>query len=501
MPFSRASGILLHPTSLPSQYGIGDFGPAAYHFIDWLSAAKQHLWQVLPLGPTGYGDSPYQCFSAFAGNPLLISPEFLAQDGLLDQTALESLRTPFGPVDYGRIIPAKFDLLYRAYQAWKQQTESDDYRAFVESERRWLEDYALFMALKNHFGGASWPNWPSELALRNPEAIERAKQEHADAIGYYSFLQYQFAKQWQALRTYAHQRKINIIGDIPIFVAYDSADVWAQPAIFDLKADGTPNAVAGVPPDYFSATGQLWGNPLYRWDVLAQRGFDWWIDRVASTLKLVDIARIDHFRGFAAYWAVPSGESTAINGQWVPAPGFELFEALRAALGDLPIIAEDLGLITDDVYQLRDHFGLPGMRVLQFAFADESATNFLPHNYTPNSVAYPGTHDNDTVVGWFQKASPEERNRALRYTGTDGSAIHWDFIRWLFASVANSVIVPLQDVLGLGDEARMNMPSTTGGNWSWRYQPSDLTPELAARLAELSYTYERTPRTSSAPSA
>ncbi|MBC8075767.1 MAG: 4-alpha-glucanotransferase, partial [Chloroflexales bacterium] len=459
MPFPRTSGILLHPTSLPGPFGIGDLGAPAHRFVEWLAAARQRTWQVLPLGPTGYGDSPYQCFSAFAANPLLISPEFLAQQGLLSDGDVELPPFPADSVDYGAVIPWKYALLRKAYTNWAARGNDDGFNTFAAAEVAWLRDYALFMALKSQHEGAAWHTWPRELASRQPDALAQAAQELADEVRFQQFLQYLFSGQWNALKGYANSLGISIVGDIPIFVAHDSADVWSNPGLFDLDENGLPNLMAGVPPDYFSATGQLWGNPLYRWDVLAQRGYDWWIGRVAATLRLFDIVRIDHFRGFSGYWAVPQGEETAIRGEWLPGPGHALFAAIERALGHLPIIAEDLGVITPDVEKLRDDFNLPGMRIFQFAFTADTASQFLPHNFIPNSVAYTGTHDNDTTVGWFSSAGQEERARVLRYTGGEAGSVHWDMIRFVESSVANTVIVPLQDVLGLGAEARMNVPS------------------------------------------
>jgi 4-alpha-glucanotransferase len=491
MPFPRTSGILLHPTSLPGPFGIGDLGAPAHRFVEWLAQARQHTWQVLPLGPTGYGDSPYQCFSAFAANPLLISLELVASQGLLGEQDIAPPPFGDGGVDYGAVIPWKYDLLRKAYTNWAARGNDDGFNTFAAAEVSWLRDYALFMALKARHSGAAWHTWPRPLAAREPAALAQAAQELAEEVRFQQFLQYLFSGQWNALKGYANSLGISIVGDIPIFVAHDSADVWANPELFDLDESGLPNAVAGVPPDYFSETGQLWGNPLYRWDVLDKRDYDWWVARVAGTLRLFDIVRIDHFRGFAGYWAVPGGEETAVRGQWLPAPGQALFATIERELGTLPIIAEDLGVITPDVEKLRDDFSLPGMRIFQFAFTADTASQFLPHNYIPNCVAYTGTHDNDTTVGWFASADPEDQARVLQYTGGEAANVHWDMIRFLEASVANTAIVPLQDVLGLGNEARMNVPSRAGGNWQWRFGEGDLTPELAERLANMAVAYER----------
>jgi 4-alpha-glucanotransferase len=498
MPFPRTSGILLHPTSLPGPFGIGDLGAPAHRFVEWLAQARQRTWQVLPLGPTGYGDSPYQCFSAFAANPLLISPELVASQGLLSQEEIAPPDFPAGGVDYGAVIPWKYELLRKAYTNWAARGNDDGFNTFAAAEVSWLRDYALFMALKAHHGGAAWHTWPRPLASRNPAALAQAYQDLEEEVRYQQFLQYLFSGQWNALKGYANTLGISVVGDIPIFVAHDSADVWANPELFDLDDDGLPNIMAGVPPDYFSETGQMWGNPLYRWDVLAKRDYDWWVARVAGTLRLFDIVRVDHFRGFAGYWAVPKGEETAVRGQWLPAPGQELFAAIERKLGTLPIIAEDLGVITPDVEKLRDDFRLPGMRIFQFAFTADTASQFLPHNYIPNCVAYTGTHDNDTTMGWFASADPDAQARVLRYTGGAAENVNWDMIRFVEASVANTVIVPLQDVLGLGNEARMNVPSRAGGNWQWRFAEGNLTPELAQRLASMAVAYERVPAQSGA---
>jgi 4-alpha-glucanotransferase len=496
----RASGILLHPTSLPSRWGIGDLGAAAYEFVNFLIAADQQLWQVMPLGPTGYGDSPYQSFSAFAGNPLLISIDILHQEGLLaDEDLADAPHFPDSAVDYGAVIPFKLRLLRRSFERFEavaspeQRQQFNDFRV---RHRAWLDDYALFAALKAVHGGAIWNAWPRPIAQRQPEALAEWTRHLNEELRFHAYVQFQFFSQWQQLKRYANDHSVRILGDIPIFVAYDSADVWAHPDIFALDADGNPTVVAGVPPDYFSASGQLWGNPLYRWDVLAQRGYDWWIERFRATLALVDMVRLDHFRGFAAYWEVPAGETTAINGRWVPGPGAALFEAVGAALGRLPIIAEDLGLITPDVEALRDRFNFPGMKVLQFAFGAGADQPYLPHNYTPHCVVYTGTHDNDTTAGWWHNsATPKERTHVQLYLGRDGSDISWDFIRLALASVAETAIIPLQDVLGLGSEARMNTPGRAGGNWSWRYTPELLSPQVAERLATLTQLYGRAPRT------
>ena len=503
----RASGILLHPTSLPGPYGIGDLGTEARALVDFLVDSGQTLWQVLPLGPTGYGDSPYQCFSAFAGNTLLISPDALVREHLLAASDVAAVpEFSAARVDFGRVIEFKRALLERAYERFKTSGSDalrQEFDGFCLWAASWLNDYALFRALKDEHGGAAWNSWDRSLALRDERALAEARARLRDRVEAHKFAQFLFFKQWLALKEYCRQRRVRIIGDIPIFVAYDSADVWANPRLFKLDDTGAPRVVAGVPPDYFSATGQLWGNPIYDWERLRAEGFRWWVERVRWTLQMVDVVRLDHFRGFAACWEVPGGDKTAERGQWVAAPGRELFETLTRELGELPIIAEDLGVITPDVIELRDRFGFPGMRILQFAFGGDSRNQDLPHNYVPNVVVYTGTHDNDTTVGWFNSKAgtgstrtaeqiERERNFCLKYLNTDGREIHWDFIRAVFASVANTAIVPLQDVLGLGSEARMNLPASTQGNWQWRYEKGALTHRHAERLRELAELYGRT---------
>ena len=492
---TRASGILLHPTSLPGRGGIGELGSAAYRFVDWLHSAGQQLWQILPLSPTGYGDSPYQSFSAFAGNPLLISLEALIFEGMLDAQELEQA-PQFNDdlVDFGPVIEWKIALLGRVYEAFQRNSPAAldaEFRAFCAAEASWLDDYALFSAIKGEHGGAAWNGWTAELRGRKPQALEAARDRLQHQIDVQRFFQFLFFRQWRTLKGYANERGIRIVGDVPIFVAYDSADVWSHPDIFRLDQAGNPLVVAGVPPDYFSATGQLWGNPHYRWDVLAERGYDWWIERMRATLRTVDVVRVDHFRGFEAAWAVPAGDPTAERGEWVPGPGINLFYALRGALGDLPIIAEDLGVITPEVEAIRDELGLPGMKILQFAWADDATNKDLPHNYGTNFIVYTGTHDNDTTVGWFASASPGERFFVHTYTGTNGSTIAWDLIRLAFTSRANTAIVPLQDVLSLGTHARMNLPGRASGNWGWRFRAGVLSDELAQRLRHLTNATRR----------
>jgi 4-alpha-glucanotransferase len=494
---TRKSGLLLHPTSLPSRWGIGDLGVPAYEFVDFLAATGQQLWQVMPLGPTGYGDSPYQGFSAFAGNPLLISFDILLNEGLLAERDLAG--APYFDdrvVDYGTVIPFKLGLLRRSFEQFKHTAtpaQRDEFAYFREQQRAWLADYALFAALKQAHDGANWSDWDPAIARREPAAVGEWGSRLSGETEFHAYMQWQFFRQWGALKQYANVRAIEIIGDIPIFVAYDSADVWANREIFALDRAGQPTVVAGVPPDYFSVTGQLWGNPLYRWDVLAQTGYRWWIERFRAALSLVDIVRLDHFRGFAAYWAVPAGEPTAVNGTWLDGPGAALFEAARAELGQLPIVAEDLGLITPDVEELRDRLNFPGMKVLQFAFGSGPAEPYQPHNYSRHCVVYTGTHDNDTTAGWWRTAAEHERRNVQLYLGRDGSDISWDFIRVALASVADTAIIPLQDVLGLDSVGRMNTPGRAVGNWSWRYLPGMIQGHVVDRLRTLTYMYGRTP--------
>ena len=505
MNLARASGVLLHPTSLPGRFGIGDLGNEAFAFVDWLAGAGQSLWQVLPLGPTGYGDSPYQCFSALAGNPLLISLERLADDGLL--TAGELSDTPAFPaerVDYGPVIWFKWERLTRAAERFRSHANGErqaEFEAFCAHHAGWLDDFALFMAIKQHHGGAPWNTWSPELIARDPGALAQWREQMAGPVFLHKVVQFYFFRQWSAVKSYANSRGIQIIGDIPIYVAMDSADAWGNQHLFHFDSKGQPTVVAGVPPDYFSPTGQLWGNPLYRWDKMAETGFAWWIQRFRMAYAQADILRVDHFRGFYDYWEVPAGETTAINGRWLLGPGAPLFRAVRDALGPVRIIAEDLGMFTLEsragVDALRAEFGFPGMKVLQFAFGGGLDDPFLPHNYTsPDWVAYTGTHDNDTTRGWWEATSTErERDSARRYLGCDGSDIAWDLIRLVWASVAQTAIAPAQDLLNLGHEARMNTPSVSGPpNWCWRMLPGALSGDLAARLRGLTEVYGRLPR-------
>jgi 4-alpha-glucanotransferase len=507
--FPRASGILLHPTSLPSRYGIGDFGQEAYAFADFLHNAGQQIWQVLPLGPTGYGDSPYQCFSAFAGNPLLVSLDLLLEQGYLLASDLGEVPPfPENKVDFGWVIHYKLPILKKSFARFRSSASFSEQLAFEEFCRGhdgWLDDYALFMALKARHGGAVWTEWPLEIALRQPEALAEWQTRLAEEIGILKYVQFQFFRQWKALHRYCRDRLIRVLGDVPIYVAHDSADIWAHPELFHLDRSGCPVVVAGVPPDYFSATGQLWGNPIYRWELMGEDGFSWWIRRFRATLEMVDIVRLDHFRGFEAFWEVPASEPTAIRGRWAKGPGAPFFAALQNGLGDLPIVAENLGVITPEVEAIRHQFHLPGMSILQFAFgSDPQSPTFRPHNYPREVVAYTGTHDNDTTMGWWttygvgdstrsKDEVESERHFARRYLATDGSEMNWVFIRTLMASVADTVLFPLQDVLGEDGSARMNVPGRPSGNWQWRFLEGQLSREIQDRLKELSTLYERTP--------
>jgi 4-alpha-glucanotransferase len=491
----RKSGILLHPTSLPGKYGIGDMGESAYRFADFLAESGQKIWQVLPLGPSGYGDSPYQSTSSMAGNPLLISLDLLVDENLLTPADLGDVPPfPASHVDFGTVIPYKSSILKRAaanFFARGSDALLDEFQTFCTQMGSWLEKFAAFSALKAANNGISWTNW---MKRSNPDLIDCRDQK---------FMQFEFFRQWKALKNYCRDRGIEILGDMPIFVAHDSADVWGNPELFDLDEQGNPKTIAGVPPDYFSKTGQCWGNPLYRWEAMAQSGYQWWVERARVALMLVDLVRLDHFRGFERYYEIPGESTTAVQGRWVEGPGDQLFEALEKDLGKLPFIAEDLGYITPEVHALRERWDFPGMRVLQFAFGDDSPSHpFKPFNFVRNTVVYTGTHDNDTTVGWFhntdlgnvimsQEQIRIERENALKYIHSDGREIHWDFIRLAVASVADTAIFPLQDALGLGSEARMNRPGTTENNWRWRFEKKQLSTALAQKLKELSRVYGR----------
>ncbi|MBO0697218.1 MAG: 4-alpha-glucanotransferase [Zavarzinella sp.] len=487
----RGSGILVHPTSLPGPYGIGDIGPAAHAWIDTLAQAKQSWWQILPVGPTGFGDSPYQSFSTFAGNLNLLSPDQMVRDGLLRPEDLTGVSFPADRVDYPAVEAFKMTLVRLAWEAFRSGRANhlrDAYEQFLSDKRGWLPDYALFTAIRGARGGQAWYDWPTELRRRPTPASVR--EELADAVGVQQFGQFLFFRQWNELRRHAREKGIRLIGDVPIFVSPDSADVWAYPQGYLLDANLRPKVVAGVPPDYFSKTGQLWGNPHYDWDMMKRDGYSWWVARLKATLELVDLVRLDHFRGFAAAWQVPAGEKTAVKGKWVPGPGSDLFNRLRTELGGLPLIAEDLGEITPDVHALRDEFDLPGMKVLHFAF-DKPTNPFLPHNYTPNCVAYTGTHDNDTTRGWYATASEAERDYYRRYTARDGSDVCWDLIRLAWSSSAALAIAPVQDVMDLATEARMNVPGVGEGNWRWRMSSTAPSAWAIGRLTEMTEVYGR----------
>jgi 4-alpha-glucanotransferase len=494
----RQSGVLLHPTSLPGRFGIGSFDRAAYTWVDFLAATRQSLWQVLPLGPTGYGDSPYQSFSSFAGNPYLISLEDMFDEGLLDPRLLENAPDfPAGHVDFGAIYQWKVPLLRQAADDFAEKggrVHQTQFAEFCGANAQWLDNFALFMALKDAHNGTPWIEWEMPLRSREPRALAQATRDHAAAIYSHKFNQWVFFSQWSQLKAYANEQGIQIIGDIPIFVAMDSSDAWTNPQEFFLDETFQPTVVAGVPPDYFSATGQLWGNPLYRWETMARNGYAWWLRRIRASLTLYDQVRIDHFRGFCAYWEVPAGEPTAVNGRWVEGPGADFFTVVQRELGDLPIIAEDLGEITPDVIALRNQFNLPGMKILQFAFSTDATDKFLPHNYRPNFVVYSGTHDNDTSRGWYeQSATDHERDFFRRYLRTDGHDPAWALLDAAWRSTAIVAIVPLQDILNLGSEARMNLPGRAEGNWTWRFLPEQLTEEIAGRLLEATTIFGRDP--------
>jgi 4-alpha-glucanotransferase len=495
MRFPRASGVLLHPTCLPGPHGSGDFGPGAYHFVDWLVAAGQKLWQILPLGGIGPGNSPYMSTSAFAGNVLLIDLAELQHRGWLDAAEIQA---PAGideqQLDFAAVVPFRMDRLQRAarrFAAAATPGERADFEAFRARQADWLDNYALFMALAEHHDWRDWSDWAAPLAAREPQALAQAVRDHAERIAFWTFCQWCFFRQWLALKAYANGHGVEIIGDAPIFIAYQSAEVWARRELFELDAVGKPVAVAGVPPDAFSDTGQRWGNPLYRWKAHAKEGYAWWVQRIRRTFELVDIVRIDHFRGFAGYWEIPASEATAVKGRWLPGPGNALFKAIATALGPLPIIAEDLGVITPDVVALRRKFAFPGMRILQFAFEGGSANAYLPHNHDVDTVVYTGTHDNDTTLGWWAALTDAQRERVRDYLGTDAREIHWDLIRAACASVADTAVHPMQDVLGLGGEHRMNLPGRGEGYWQWRFSWSQVRPEHAQRLAHLTKLYRR----------
>jgi 4-alpha-glucanotransferase len=489
----RSSGVLLHPSSLPGPFGIGDLGPQAFRWIETLAAMKQTWWQILPLGPTGFGDSPYQSFSAFAGNVNLLSPELLVRDGLLNDTFFAGQSFPDDTIDYERVTAAKRAMGQEAWGRFRGgaanhlRGEFDGYR---ERQKAWLPDYARFMAIRDSFGGKPLSDWPEPVRTRHPDTLAVMEHELTDEVMVHTFGQYLFDRQWAAVKAFAHEKGVRVIGDAPIFVAGDSADVWANPDQFLLDARGKPTAVAGVPPDYFSTDGQLWGNPLYDWDAMERTKFAWWTARLRRNLEQVDLVRLDHFRGFAAAWHVSPNESTAKHGRWVDGPRAKLFDVLKANLGGLPIVAEDLGLITADVHELRERFALPGMRVLQFMLGGPD-NPYWPHNYEPNTVAYTGTHDNDTTLGWWATLTDADRKKVADYIGHDVVEPHWDLIRLAWGSVAVLAVAPLQDVLGLGRDARMNVPGVADGNWRWRFTPDQFGSGLIDRLAEWTVRYNR----------
>ena len=495
--FERSSGILLHPTSLPGKYGIGSLGKEAYKFVDFLKKSNQKLWQIFPLGPTGYGDSPYQCFSSFAGNPYLIDFDLLIEQNLLTEEDLKDVN--FGGneeyIDYGAIYNQKYPLLRKAYENFKANGNKElkeKLETFKTENSSWLDDYSLYISLKNFFNGLPWNEWEDDIRTRKEAAINKYKAELANEIEYHNFIQFLFFTQWNNVKKYANDNGIKIIGDIPIFVAVDSSDAWANPEIFLFDPELKPVKVAGVPPDYFSATGQLWGNPLYDWDKLKELNYKWWVDRVKANLSTCDIIRIDHFRGFDEYWAVPYGDKTAENGTWCPGPRTDLFNTIKNELGELPIIAEDLGTMTQGVIDLREATGFPGMKILGFAFDSKEENDYLPHTYTKNCVVYTGTHDNDTLIGWFTKANEDDKQFARNYLNSrSDNEIHWDAIRGAWSSVASMAIAPIQDFLGLGSEARINTPGVASGNWQWRLKDGVLTDELAERIAKLTKVYSR----------
>lgn len=499
MEFERNAGILLHPTSLPGRYGIGDLGYDAYKFVDFLVKAGQKLWQTFPLGPTGYGDSPYQCFSAFAGNPLLVSPDLLKDKGFLSEEDLAE--TPeFDPykIDYGRVINYKTDLLNKAYDNFTKDRKEwhESFEQFCQKHSEWLDDYALFMACKEHHIGKVWREWEEDIAFRRDGAVEKWTDKLFERVNYQKFIQFLFFVQWNDLKKYANERGIKIIGDVPIFIAYDSADLWANKHLFTVNEEGFLETVAGVPPDYFSPTGQLWGNPLYRWEEMEKNNFAWWKKRISAVFELVDIVRIDHFRGLEAYWEIPGNALTAETGRWVKAPGDKLFTELRKEFGELAIIAEDLGVITDEVRALRDKFNFPGMKIMQFAFGENGDKNFLPHRYIKNCVVFSGSHDNDTTRGFFEEEKAkgsgifEWAQKYLNYYGND---VRFAVIKAAYSSVANTVIIPMQDILNLGSEARMNFPGRPYGNWQWRFGWEQINEELTNIYKELTALYERPP--------
>jgi len=495
MKEQRLSGILMHISSLPGKFGIGSFGDDAYNFVKFLKLSEQKIWQILPLGHTGFGDSPYQCYSAFAGNPLFIDIDELIKSGLLKQTDISNDYV-FEATEFDTIKTSlfKYPLFKKASVEFQKNATGESkgkFDEFCHKNSFWLEDYCLFTAIKAHFNDKPWYEWETEIRYRKEEAICKYSELLKQEILFYKTLQYFFYAQWMELKTYANDYGIRILGDIPLYVAYDSADAWAHADIFQFDKTLTPVAVAGVPPDYFSETGQLWGNPLFDWEKLAQTDFHWWIERIKANFSLFDILRIDHFRGLSAYWAVPYGDETAVNGNWVDAPGQELLNVIVNKLGHIPIIAEDLGVMTEDVKKLRDSFYFPGMKILQFAFDGSENNNFLPHTYTQNCVVYTGTHDNDTTLGWYQSATEKDKEAIHDYFNFKPSTVHWELIRLAWSSVANMSIAPMQDILGLGTECRMNLPGTTSGNWKWRIEKEAINNDIIEKLKKYTRIYQR----------
>ena len=494
----RKCGILLPVSSLPSAYGIGCFSKEAYEFIDRLTEAGQSYWQILPLGPTSYGDSPYQSFSTFAGNPYFIDPEDLIKRGYITKAECDAY--DFGDsdeyIDYGKVYESRFDLLRKAYDNSNIATDGK-FVAFVQDNAHWLDDYALYMAVKNSFDNVCWVEWDEDIKLRRPEAMAIYKEKFADEVMFYQFQQYMFHVQWEALKAYANEKGVKIVGDIPIYVAFDSSDAWANPELFQFDEDCNPIAVAGCPPDAFSETGQLWGNPLYKWDYHKNTNYEWWVKRLKACFDMYDVVRIDHFRGFDEYYAIPYGAPTAQTGEWQPGPGYDLFRVMKEQLGDKEVIAEDLGFLTDSVIELVQKTGYPGMKILQFAFDSREESDYLPYNYPKNCVVYTGTHDNDTVQGWYDVLEGQDKKLCddyLNIQSGEESQAHWEFIRAALGSVADTAIIPMQDYLGLGSEARINIPSTLGINWKWRMKKDAFTKELAQKIGNMSMVYGRMPR-------
>lgn len=498
MQFERSAGILLHPTSLPSRFGIGDLGKDAYRFIDFLAETRQKLWQILPLGPTSFGDSPYQCLSAFAGNPLLISFEKLVEDKICSEKILQDVPDfPSEKVNYGDVIEYKFEILelvYKEFKASENESLKKSFLDFCENEKNWLDDFALFVALKDYHDGKPWNEWEKEISQRKEKALKHFKNYLKEEIEFHKLIQFLFFKQWYELKSYTNSKGIKIIGDLPIFVAFDSADVWVNRHLFEVSEEGKPLFIAGVPPDYFSPTGQRWGNPHYKWEVMEKDDYKWWRERISSLLKITDIIRIDHFRGFYNYWKIPGDAATAEKGEWVLGPGEKFFSTLEKYSGKLPIIAEDLGILVPEVYELRDRFGFPGMKILQFAFGSNGERKFLPHNYVRNCVVYTGSHDNDTTLGWWnsiQNDGTDTKEFFLNYSGSNGIDICKDMIRLAYSSIADIVIIPLQDFLRLGSEARMNFPGKPDGNWSWRFNWNQITESLIEEIKTFVKIFER----------